>query len=165
MLQSKSCGTLTSCGLAAILFFVACQHPGDESTSQKNNPTGSNNYQLKWSKSFGGNDGDEGKSILSTDDGGLLIAGFTYSNASGDVPPFEGYNAHWIFKTDTTGKILWSKTYSDFFTSIIKTKDNGYLAIGFADDSSGKGSVSGNHGNSDVLVTKLNSEGIIQWQK
>lgn len=164
-MKSKNLSTLSLRCLISILFFAACQHPGDTLTSQKDNSTNSNSFALKWSKAFGGNDDDESRSILTTEDGGLLIAGTSYSNSSGDVSSFQSARAPWLFKIDSTGKILWSRTYAGFFSSVIKTKDGGYLAVGFSNDSFGMGTIIGNHGNSDVLVVKLNGEGALQWQK
>lgn len=47
--------------------------------------------------------------------------------------------------------------------SIKQTSDGGYIVAG--DTYSNDGDISGNHGNYDYLVVKLNNLGIIQWQK
>lgn len=64
--------------------------------------------------------------------------------------------------------IEWSKCYGgtsdDRFGSIpIATLDGGYITIG--QTTSTDGDISGNHGDSDILVIKVNSSGTLQWQK
>jgi hypothetical protein len=51
---------------------------------------------MQWSQRYGGTGNDEARSILRTDDGGYLIAGFTDSQGAG-VRDF------WLFKTDENG--------------------------------------------------------------
>ena len=51
----------------------------------------------------------------------------------------------------------------DEANSVQKTADNGYIIA--ADTNSTDGNVSGNHGNFDFWVVKLNDTGDIQWQK
>src|SRR5690606_9169211 len=47
--------------------------------------------------------------------------------------------------------------------SVQQTLDGGYIIAGYS--YSNDGDVSGNHGNSDFWIVKLNSQGIIEWQK
>ena len=51
----------------------------------------------------------------------------------------------------------------DLIQKIRKTNDGGYIVVGTT--SSNNTDVSGNHGLKDIWVVKLNSSGIIQWQK
>ena len=67
--------------------------------------------------------------------------------------------------------IEWQKSYGgslgDSAKCLNQTTDGGYIICGAA--SSNDGDVSGNHGNSDVFsdfwIIKLNSLGVLQWQK
>ena len=63
--------------------------------------------------------------------------------------------------------ITWQKclggSANDFIASSVQTTDGGYILIG--NTSSNDGDVSGNHGGTDVWVVKINSLGIIDWQK
>ena len=63
--------------------------------------------------------------------------------------------------------IEWQKALGgssvELSSSIMQTSDGGYITAGSS--YSNDGNVSGNHGNSDFWVVKLNSTGAIQWQK
>ena len=65
------------------------------------------------------------------------------------------------------GSLIWQKCLGgsnrDYAYSISPTDDGGYIVAGGTDSSDGD--VSGNHGNYDVWVVKLNSAGEILWQK
>ena len=63
--------------------------------------------------------------------------------------------------------ILWQKCLGgseyDVAKSIQQTTDGGYIVAGYS--SSNNGDVSGNHGNHDYWIVKLDSSANIQWQK
>jgi len=82
-----------------------------------------------------------------------------------------------LLYAQTTPKIEWQKCYggsggetvpADGGRSIIQTSDGGYAFCGYTQ--SHEGDVSGHHGDStnvlgDAWVVKINSFGVIQWQK
>jgi len=51
---------------------------------------------LQWNQTYGGEQDDEGKSVIQTDDGGFILAGRTRSYGAGE------WDA-WLVKTDTWG--------------------------------------------------------------
>ncbi|MFI5262958.1 MAG: T9SS type A sorting domain-containing protein [Candidatus Kapaibacterium sp.] len=124
---------------------------------------------LQLQKCLGGSGNDIANSILRTSDGDYIIAGSTVSN-DGDVTGNHGGHA-WIVKLDPSFNILWQKriggSKSDNANSIIHTNDKGYAFVGTT--ISNDGDVSGKHGgsndSSDVWVVKLDSSGVMQWQK
>jgi hypothetical protein len=122
----------------------------------------------QWEKNYGGNNGDIAMSVIQTKDGGYALAGNTTST-NGDVTNVHDtiYGDAWIIKTDKLGNIQWQKTYggSDYeqANSIQQTKDGGYVFCGWT--RSNNGDVSGNHGNYDFWVVKLDSTGTLKWQK
>lgn len=63
--------------------------------------------------------------------------------------------------------IQWQKSFggtnSDRSHTIIQTSDGGYMISGASN--SNNGDVTGNHGNQDYWILKLNSTGNLQWQK
>src|SRR5215831_12367094 len=67
----------------------------------------------------------------------------------------------------TSWAIDWQKSFGgslgEIATSIKHTSDGGYIVAGYtlSDD----GDVTGNHGGFDYWIVKLNSSGIIEWQK
>ncbi|MCK9289988.1 MAG: T9SS type A sorting domain-containing protein [Bacteroidales bacterium] len=122
--------------------------------------------EVEWQKSLGGSSYDLANSIWQTTDGGYIVAGYSYSN-DGDVSGNHGESDYWIVKLDDTGTILWQKSLggSDWeeANSIQQTSDEGYILAGFS--YSNDGDVSGNHGEGDIWIVKLDSNGDIQWQK
>ncbi len=125
--------------------------------------------QISWSKTYGGTDDDGGYSVQQTSDGGYIAAGYS-SSANLDVSNPKGEYDVWVIKVSATGTLQWQKSYggtkSDNGYSIQPTTDGGYI-IG-ATSASTDGDVSAHHGTNattDIWVVKINSEGILQWQK
>lgn len=124
---------------------------------------------IMWQKSFGGTDQDICTSIELTDDGGYIVAGRSYSNDI-NVSAHHGSTGlpdYWIVKLDSLGNIIWQKslggTDSDNASSIQQTNDGGYIVAGFS--SSNNGDLTGNHGDYDYWIVKLDNSGNILWQK
>jgi hypothetical protein len=63
--------------------------------------------------------------------------------------------------------VLWDKTLGgsgiDYASAVQQTNGGGYIVAGSS--WSNDGNVSGNHGDSDFWIVKLNKEGMIEWQK
>jgi hypothetical protein len=121
---------------------------------------------ISWQKTFGGSSWEYCRGIWQTNDGGYILAGETYSN-DGDVTGNHGFLDSWIIKLDYLGNIQWQKclggTGDDAAYSIQKTNDGGYILAGLSD--SNDGDVTGNNGDVDYWIVKLDSSGNIQWQK
>jgi hypothetical protein len=130
---------------------------------------------IEWQKCLGGTNWDQPTNTLpskdmiqQTVDGGFIILASTSSN-NGDVSGFHGGSGddYWAVKTDASGNIQWQKclggTSSELASSIQQTSDGGYIISGttFSND----GDVTGFHGESDYWIVKLDSSGILQWQK
>lgn len=122
---------------------------------------------IQWQKSLGGSKNDEINGAQKTTDGGFVIAG-SVSSTDGDVIGNHSSNYDiWVVKTDGSGTIQWKKTFggsnSDTAECIKNTSDGGYIITGttFSTD----GDVTGNKGNGDIWVIKINATGGIQWQK
>ena len=124
---------------------------------------------LQWEKSLGGTSADIGASIKQTNDGGYIVGASTHSNDGdvvGNLHGDQNWEA-WIIKLDNHGNIEWQRCYggtlSDGPNEISLTSDGGYLFAGGTD--SNDGDVTGNHGENDIWVVKLDSLGNLQWQK
>jgi hypothetical protein len=121
---------------------------------------------IEWQKTFGGSSSDKAFCIQQTIDGGYIVAGTT-SSIDGDVFGNHGGLDFWVLKLTDSGSIQWKKTFggSDIETpfQIKQTSDGGYIVAGYTH--SNNGDVSGNHGDYDTWVVKLNSAGAIQWQR
>ncbi|MGX7667602.1 T9SS type A sorting domain-containing protein [Flavobacterium pedocola] len=119
-----------------------------------------------WQKSFGGSGMDLAKSAIQTTDGGFIVSGNSMSN-NGDATNNKGGMDYWILKLDTNGTLLWEKSlggsFNDYAGEIQETNDGGLILTGYS--SSTNGDVTGNHGDYDYWVVKLNAAGGIVWQK
>jgi len=109
------------------------------------------NGNEEWSKTFGGIDFDEGRSIQKTSDNGYIITGYTYSYGvgGGDI---------WLIKTDASGNELWNKTFggSDYDEGwcVQQTNDNGFFITGLY----GWG-----YSQPDIYTIKTDSNGNEEW--
>lgn len=121
---------------------------------------------IEWDRSYGGTGVDNPGSIQQTTDGGYIVAGSSNSN-NGDVTGNHGMYDCWIIKLDTSGNLVWQKSFGgaadDRANSIDQTTDGGYIVAGYT--SSNDGDVSGNHGQKDYWIVKLDDTGNLVWQK
>ena len=69
----------------------------------------SQEYQLIWQNCFGGSNLEGAYDMVSLPNG-YLIAGGTGSN-DGDVSVSYGNGDGWLIRVDSTGNLLWEKTY------------------------------------------------------
>lgn len=105
----------------------------------------SSNGSHLWSTIWGGSAQDYGSSVISTSDGGFLVAGTTWSYQVGVSDAF-------IAKFDSGGNLSWSKTVgtggTDIGVSVVAVSD-GYLLAGQASQT--------------PFVAKFNVSGAVQW--
>ena len=57
-----------------------------------------------WTRTYGGSSADGAQALLQTRDGGLLLAGYTFSFGS-------AYANAYLVRTDASGNLLWSNAY------------------------------------------------------
>jgi len=119
---------------------------------------------IQWQKCLGGTGNDMAYSIHPTTDDGYIVAGWSVSNNSDTAG---NYGDCYVVKLDTAGNIQWQKflggTGNDIAYSICPTTDGGYIVAGasWSNDSD----ATGNHGDADCWIVKLDAIGNIQWQK
>lgn len=116
---------------------------------------------------FGGNNNDSAQEIVSTNDGGYAVLGYTQS-MDGDITDKQNESFDfWVLKFNVENEVQWNKTYGgtadDKGQDIIQTLDGGFAILGSS--SSNDGDVSGNQGQNDYWLAKLDTEGNISWQK
>ncbi len=107
-----------------------------------------------WSKTFGGNNYDAGRSLQKTSDGGFILLGTTMSYGSGRQDMY-------LVKTDANGKELWSKTFGSMEDesgySVVQTSDGGYILLGYTEEYI--------NGNPDMFLVKTDASGNTLWSK
>mgnify|MGYP003574935406 CR=1 FL=1 len=116
--------------------------------------------QKVWEKYFSGNQHDYLSSTVSTQEGGFLLAGTSYSSLALDKKQeSNGSCDMWLIKLDEDGEEEWQRTigtrYSEEARSVTQTTDKGFVVVG-----------STNHpkfgyGSKDVMVVKLDKAGNI----
>lgn len=125
---------------------------------------------IQWEKSLGGSGYDGSSSVIQTIDGGYIVSAYSAST-DGDVTGIHGASVDWwIVKLDSTGTLIWQKTYGgtgwDEAKSIKQQSDGSYIISGY--NGSNDGDVTGHHGsiaNYDYWIVKIDSIGNLLWQK
>ena len=130
---------------------------------------------LQWSNTYGGSKDDRGQSIIQLSDGGYAIVGYAMSD-DGDGSNNEGFHDNWILRLDSTGGILWEKSFGfsghDHSYDVVETSDGGFFFAGFLDVTSsggagneGKGSYLTRHGVGEFWGTRLDADGNLEWRR
>ncbi|HEX2607690.1 MAG TPA: hypothetical protein VHK91_09940 [Flavisolibacter sp.] len=90
-----------------------------------------------WSRVFGGNASEAGYSVISTTEGGFLVAGETSSSTgSGDIwfNHNSGNSDGWVLKLKADGDTSWTRSFGgsayDVFESVIAATDGTYILGG-----------------------------------
>lgn len=118
-----------------------------------------------WLRTYGGNGYESSRFIRETTDGNYLVGAYSTS-ANGDLDTSHfGSHDGWIFKTDTAGNVLWSKSYGGTATDRIRwiepTASGGFVFAGSTQ--SADFNCIGNHGDHDYWVGKVNATGDLEW--
>jgi len=120
---------------------------------------------LVWQKTLGGSGTDQAFGVVQMEDTGYVICGYS-SSTNGDVTNAHGSNDYWIVKIDKTGTLVWEHTYggtgSDRGFNIDRTFDGGVIVNGVSPSTDGD--VTGNHGDNDYWLIKLDATGSLEWQ-
>ncbi len=127
----------------------------------------SQNMEITWQQCYGGSEQDNAYDIIEVT-GGYLIVGWTESN-DGDISFNNGGSDGWIIKTDSTGNILWEKTYGgtkgDNFRRIIPDNNGNYYILGASNSSDGDVSYDPYTDSWDHWILKIDLDGNIIWDK
>ncbi|WP_342083992.1 T9SS type A sorting domain-containing protein [Dyadobacter sp. OTU695] len=124
------------------------------------------NGNVGWQKAYGGTGYESASGALATTDGGFYIFGSTMSN-DGDLTANHGSSDAWILRINSSGAIIWQKTYggsgSDGVTTGWALADGNLVLSGST--SSNDGDVSGNHGDADFWFLIIDEFGALIMQK
>lgn len=120
---------------------------------------------ILWSHNYGGTDADLAKEILETADGGLMVAGTSFSS-NGNVGSNNGICDFWLLKLDAAGNQQWSRVYGglsyDEAESICQSADGGYVVAGLSRSSVGGG---GGTNIDNIWVLHTDASGNLLWQR
>jgi len=128
---------------------------------------------LEWQKHFGGSKDDKALDIIQTLGGDFIISGSSESSDL-DVSENAGSKDFWLVKLSNNGILLWEKSFGflgeDYGTTLLETKDGGFLITGVLDVSASNGqgnakSTITNHAGGDYWVLKTNNLGAIEWSR
>jgi hypothetical protein len=113
---------------------------------------------IEWQRSMGGTNNDIAHEIRACADGGYIVTSET-SSSNGDVIGSNGSDDFWAVKLDQSGTPQWQAclggTSDDQPEDGLMTMDGGYAAVGRT--TSTNGDVTGQHGNGDIWVVKLDA--------
>lgn len=122
--------------------------------------------EVVWTKTIGGTLDEKTNSVVATNDGGVLVLGYTNSN-DGDISKTYDLIDVLVSKFDANGSLVWSKTYGgskdDFGYSIIPTTDGNFVIAGYSGSSDGEVPI--NIGFHDFYISKINQQGTLLWTK
>lgn len=107
--------------------------------------------ELLWSRSYGGNDDEAFDGLVGLPDGTFVAAGWTYSGCAISCP--------WVLKIDGSGEVVWSQKYSG---------GDAYAAVDLIPLPDGEFVVAGERSDMgdccfDVLVFRIDDSGTVIW--
>lgn len=114
--------------------------------------------QHVWEKYFGGTRHDYLTSSIATQEGGILLAGTSFSNQSGDKKENNlGGSDAWLIRLNENGEELWQKTLgtksNDEASAVVQSTDLGFFVAGNINDNKKL------FGSKDVFISKLDRDG------
>lgn len=120
---------------------------------------------LIWSRCYGGSGYDEAYAVRQTTDGGYVLAG---NSGSSDGQVMTGdQDGIWVIKIDPEGELVWDRKMGSMgvqgigeeLRDVVQTEDGGYMVV--ANSNGNDGDVSGNHGDWDGWLVRLDENGVI----
>lgn len=132
----------------------------------------SSDDNLLWQQTYGGTEDDRGFDIITTNDGGFALFGFSKSTDI-DVSENSGAQDFWLIKLTNDGSISWEQSYgfigADTGNTLLQTSDNGFLITGVLDvtasNGQGNSKTTQRHSGGDVWAIKINSSGNLEWSR
>jgi hypothetical protein len=117
---------------------------------------------------YGGSDTEWANGIIHCGDGGYVMVGATFSGDGDFSGMRKGQCDGWIMKCRADGSVQWKRTVGgskyDNLLAVAATNDEGFVVCG--NSYSNDGDVAGmNNGSSDILLVKIDADGIVQWTR
>ena len=109
---------------------------------------------IVWNKMFGGDAYDEANSVVYTETGELIVAGYTQSYGLGR------WGNAYMFKADSDGDSVWTRNFgwegNDVFADLVKSSDGKFVATGLTDTPNNF---------ENIYLVKVDIDGNLQWEK
>jgi hypothetical protein len=130
-----------------------------------------------WDRSFGGSTNDYLNAAAPTREGGLILAGNSFSPAGGskNAPFIGGDPSHggggdfWVVLVDTNGNKIWDKSYGgtsdDGCYAVQQTADGGFILGGWSESPPSGNKTSPNYGSGDMWIVRLDAQGNVLWDR
>jgi hypothetical protein len=119
------------------------------------------NNNIEWQKCYGGSEDESAMSVIQTSDSGFVFTGVSHSS-DGDLTHNNGGADIWIVKLNQSGEIVWQKSFggplSDIGWHVIESITGDFIVAGQLENPV-------NFNDTKSLIIKINSNGIIQWEK
>jgi hypothetical protein len=119
-----------------------------------------------WKKLYGGTESDISKVVINSPDNGYYVVGNSYSE-NGDVKLNKGIEDILAFKLNKDGNLIWQQSFggakNEEVNAAIVTPDSSLVIVGWT--SSNDQDVTSFNGAQDVWLLRVNSAGVLQWQK
>lgn len=109
-----------------------------------------------WSRVVGGEDGDMGRSVVESREGGFAVVGSTFTKNNWDM---------YVLRTDPEGKTLWERTFGgpreDNGRELVESETGGYFVVGKYRHLPPPG----DRQVDDAYVVKLSRDGELNWER
>jgi len=107
-----------------------------------------------WNKMFGGEEYDEANSVVYTETGEFIVAGYTQSYGLGR------WGNAFMFKADSNGDSVWTRNFgwdgNDVFADLVESSDGKFVATGLTDTENNF---------ENIYLVKVDIDGNLQWEK
>lgn len=148
--------------------------------NQFSEPQHRDSVEIYWEDIYGGVGSDNGHKIIQTRDGGYLLIGNVSptSNASNPLgehnisdQSLQSYSDYWVVKLKSDYTMDWDYLYTgnsiDILIDVIQLPDGSYILGGYSSSSNDEAYDFQDtaYGGSDFWIIKINTDGIIQWQR
>jgi len=124
-------------------------------------------WNIIWQQCYGGSDNDVAYDIIAIENGYFITGGT--GSSDGDISFSHGMGDGWLVRTDSTGNLLWEKTYggsdSEGFMRILTSTDGNYYLLGTSWSTDGDISYNPYPGTGSFWIVKIDVEGNILWDK
>ena len=122
--------------------------------------------ELLWEHSYGGAGIEIAYDIARTKDQAYVVVGNTFSSDT-DVSENHGESDVWMIKINDDGELLWEATFGgsefDAAQGVSVGSDGAYIISG--NSRSTDGDATGNNGENDLWLLKVNTEGDLLWEE